>query len=394
MEFGKSSNFSLELNVEEGPYWVRNLSQLRNISQLGNLSQLAFSDLTSSTQASDLTSSTQASDLTSSTQASYLTSSTQAPDLFALEMLKAEMQDIHLPGLGVSLPIIILSMVSCEIVYRLVLANVIPGLFRSIILDFVSAGEATVISWELITIFQQYGQPCWAVFSFICMVVKTYKYRVECVSCPYSHIQSWLKGYIRLQDMFSRVLAQFVGGSVFFRWQGYIWDLGLTNIHIGRSYWMSRGRCLSWLAVPAWTGFLFEFTGALIAGISAILIFDFEILPRVNIHKRIFLNVCVTLSLVLIAFHHTGGFFQPLLAFARTYGCLGVLQEVTIFDHIVVYWLGASIGAVLSMYLAPLVKRILLKLHFFRGNFPVAVPKMTLDVEEEPLVNDNHQHLP
>ena len=59
----------------------------------------------------------------------------------------------------------------------------------------------------------------------------------------------------------------------------------------------------------------------------------------------------MTLLLVLGAFYKTGGFFQPLLALARTLGCVGVLREVTVIDHVLVYWVGPSLGSLLAIYI-------------------------------------------
>ena len=85
------------------------------------------------------------------------------------------------------------------------------------LLDFIAAGEATVVSWELITMFHQYGEPLWAVAAYTAMVVKLYRYRLEVTACPYSHLLSLLQGYISYRDAAARVLAQFLGGSVFYR---------------------------------------------------------------------------------------------------------------------------------------------------------------------------------
>lgn len=130
---------------------------------------------------------------------------------------------------------------------------------------------------------------------------------------------------------------------------------------MARSYWTSYGICQSWLAVPVTVGFSFELGGSLVAGVATTLIFDYELITRLNVHCRIILSSVITMTLVVISFHHTGGFFQPLLAFARTFGCIGVLREVSILDHIIVYWLGATIGAILAMYMAQLLKKVIIK---------------------------------
>ena len=302
---------------------------------------------------------------TVSTFPSTISTTTKFDPFSALQM-KMELQQMQLPGVAVSITIILVTMFSCELLYRLILKNVIPGLFRSVVLDFVCGGEAVVVSWELITVFHQYGQPLWAVLSYLAMSAKLYRYRVEVIACPYTHLQSLLRGWITPKEASARIIAQFIGAEVFFSWQARVWDWGLTGIHVGRSYWMAYGRCAAWLDVPNIVGFCWEFGGGLVCGVAGIIIFDWELFPVASIHRRIAVSTSITLLAVLAAFHKTGGFFQPLLAFGRTFGCVGVLRPVSLLDHLLVYWIGASLGAVLSMYVAPPIKKLMLRLPCLR----------------------------
>ena len=92
---------------------------------------------------------------------------------------------------------------------------------RGVLLDFIAAGEATIVSWELITIFHQYGEPLWILAAYTAMVVKLYKYKWEVTACPYSHVLSLLRGVISYRQAAARILAQFLGGSVFYRHTDY-----------------------------------------------------------------------------------------------------------------------------------------------------------------------------
>ena len=302
-----------------------------------------------------------------------------AADLFSLELLRMEFASVHLPGLLVNIAIILVTMAFCELLFRLILKNILLGLFRSLCLDFISGGEAVVISWELITVFHQYGQPLWAVLTYLVLSAKLYRYRLEISPCPYSHLMAVLKGLMTPRDAAARVLAQFSGAFVFMDWQKHVWDWGWTSAHIGRSYWVSYGLCAAWLDVSNEFGFFVEFSGGLLCGLAGSIIFDWELFPAASIHKRIAASTSITLLLVLAAFHKTGGFFQPLLAFARTFGCVGMLRPVSVLDHVLVYWLAASLGAVVAMYTAPYCKMILQKLPGFRKPLKIA----TLATAEE-----------
>lgn len=52
-------------------------------------------------------------------------------------------------------------------------------------------------------------------------------------------------------------------------------------------------------------------------------------------------------SAFVSAFNFSGGYFNPALATSLKYGCKGN----TFVEHMVVYWLGASVGSVFSIVL-------------------------------------------
>ena len=68
---------------------------------------------------------------------------------------------------------------------------------------------------------------------------------------------------------------------------------------------------------------------------------------HLSLHIRIQLVTLLTVAAVLSAFYYTGGFFHPLLAFIRTFGCVGYYRpEISTSDHLFVYWLGPTSAAV------------------------------------------------
>lgn len=58
------------------------------------------------------------------------------------------------------------------------------------------------------------------------------------------------------------------------------------------------------------------------------------------------------------AFNFSGGYFNPVLATALKWGCRGH----TNLEHIIVYWIGACVGAILSvpLFRMPAVRKVLL----------------------------------
>jgi hypothetical protein len=281
-------------------------------------------------------------------------------DWLGLHKMALEFSYLQLPAILVSPLLVVTAMLMSELACRLVFTHVLPGLVRSFLLDFLAAGEASFLSWELLTLFHAYGLPVWTVATYLTLVGKAYRYRADCVACPYSHLLSCLGGQLAWRQAFLRIGAQLLAGSTFFRLVAAVWDLGLTPIHVSRSYWMAYGHCASWLEVATWAGLLYESGGTLVCGLAAGLIFDPLLWPSLSLHVRILSSCFVTLTAVLAAFFHTGGFFQPLLAYTRTFGCVGVLRRVELLDHVLVYWVGATSGAVAAMYMLPLLRRLLM----------------------------------
>lgn len=68
------------------------------------------------------------------------------------------------------------------------------------------------------------------------------------------------------------------------------------------------------------------------------------------------------------AFNYSGGYFNPVLATALKWGCSGYSNV----DHIIVYWIGACVGAVLSV---PLYKYDVIKKLVGKGSLATLKPK-------------------
>ena len=132
-------------------------------------------------------------------------------------MLNWELNNINLPCLIVSPLIIVISILVSKMFLRVVSDNVIIGTFRSCFLDFITAGEATLISWELLSLFHQYGIAVWGLGAWVTITVKTYRYRADTTACPYTHLLNLMAGLTDLRTAAARVAAQFIGGLVSYR---------------------------------------------------------------------------------------------------------------------------------------------------------------------------------
>lgn len=63
----------------------------------------------------------------------------------------------------------------------------------------------------------------------------------------------------------------------------------------------------------------------------------------------------VATSLVVAAFDYSGGYYNPVLATGLKFGCKGH----TNVEHVIVYWIGASLGAIASVFVYPLMSQSL-----------------------------------
>lgn len=73
-----------------------------------------------------------------------------------------------------------------------------------------------------------------------------------------------------------------------------------------------------------------------------------------NFTHSIYFTCALNSISLFAAFNYSGGYFNPVLATALKWGCGGNSH----IDHLIVYWLGACVGAILSV---PLYKYDVIK---------------------------------
>ena len=105
----------------------------------------------------------------------------------------------------------------------------------------------------------------------------------------------------------------------------------------------------TWFIIDALSNIFSEFLGTFLCGFIGSTFYNNRFLQKhFGLHLRIQLVVLLTVAMVLSAFYYTGGFYQPLLAFIRTFGCVGYYRpDISTSDHVLVYWLGPTLAAVL-----------------------------------------------
>ena len=89
-----------------------------------------------------------------------------------------------------------------DYLFRVILKNVADGHFRRLLLDFTSSIGVCMISWETITVFEEYRSlTVFGIILYSNLLTKAYRYSPWAgVSCPYTLIQSYavyLKSKVR-----------------------------------------------------------------------------------------------------------------------------------------------------------------------------------------------------
>ena len=158
-------------------------------------------------------------------------------------------------------------MIISESLSRVIIKDVAQGYFRRFILDFLASMEASMLSWEIITVFQVYGIAAFGVTLYCNLLAKSYRYHIwKGISCPYTLIQSYVfrarsklvyDETLFLKEIIGRICTQIIGGLLGYKVMQLYWNLHLTPIHISRAYYTSMdGRCLTFLNVNNTTGTL------------------------------------------------------------------------------------------------------------------------------------------
>jgi aquaporin related protein len=101
--------------------------------------------------------------------------------------------------------------------------------------------------------------------------------------------------------------------------------------------------------VPVLHGAIIEGTATLVCRIGSRLIAKRE--PK----YATAIDSFIATSMVCAAFSTSGGYLNPVLATSLKFGCRGH----TPMEHFVVYWIGASLGSLASVYVWPHVEEAL-----------------------------------
>lgn len=128
-----------------------------------------------------------------------------------------------------------------------------------------------------------------------------------------------------------------------------LWSLEIAETHVGRSHSAIYNVCSADLTVPVLHGAIIEGVATMLCRLGSRLIAQRE--PK----YAVAIDSFVATALVCAAFSTSGGYLNPVLATSLKFGCRGH----TPMEHFVVYWVGASLGSLASVYVWPHVEEAL-----------------------------------
>ncbi|XP_016957806.1 aquaporin-11 [Drosophila biarmipes] len=221
------------------------------------------------------------------------------------------------------------------------------GLVPILINEAIAAAELCACCFELIIVADNFGVSMYAVCLFL-LTIWWGRVWGDASACPYTHMEDVVEGRTSFKEMALRSWAELMGGCCVYRVVQLFWWLELAETHRGRAFEV----CNADLQVSPYLGAVIEGVATLLCRLASKTISEKE--PRFGSYIDSFIGT----SLVVAAFNFSGGYFNPVLATALKWGCRGHSH----LEHIIVYWLGACAGAVLSIpvFRLPAVRRILL----------------------------------
>ncbi|KAM7344220.1 aquaporin isoform 2-T4 [Cochliomyia hominivorax] len=255
---------------------------------------------------------------------------------------------MSMTALGISTAFMVGCCVAAQIARR-VARNVLKdqGIVPVLVNEAIAAAELCACCFELIIVADNFGVAAYAVFLFL-LTVWWGKVWGDASACPYTHMEDLLEGKTSLKEVALRTWAELMGGCCVYRIVQVFWWFEFAETHAGRAF----EECNADLQVNPYVGAVIEGFATLLCRLAS------KTLSEKDPKFCSIIDSFIGTSLVVAAFNFSGGYFNPVLATALKWGCRGH----TNLEHIIVYWIGACVGAVLSvpLFKVPTVRKILL----------------------------------
>lgn len=240
--------------------------------------------------------------------------------------------------LVISTAFIVLTLVLAAVSRKLVksIFRSSESIFKQILLEFIATLELCAACFELIIVADNWGVGAYAIYLFL-LTIWWSSHWEEASACPYSPIEDALEGCKTLKTVALTIIAQVLAALVTFSYVQVLWELELVETHRGRAY----EECTADLQVDMIVGAVIEGVATCICRLIS------RTLSESNARFGTVLDAFFGTMMVVAAFNFSGGYFNPALATSLKLGCEGN----TFMEHLVVYWLGATVGSILSVFI-------------------------------------------
>jgi len=249
------------------------------------------------------------------------------------------------PCIAVSLGYILLNCILGEALRKVIQATFPVGLLRTALNEVVAAAELCACGFELIIVADHYGVMAYAVCLFT-LTIWWSQHWGDATACPYIHFEDCINGSMPFLEVVVRTAAEVAGGLAVFRYVQLLWTLEVAETHVGRAHSAAFDKCTADLQIPVVYGAIVEGVATMLCRLTS------KYLSEQEPQYASAIDSFVATSLVVAAFDYSGGYYNPVLATGLKFGCKGH----TNIEHVIVYWIGASLGAIASTYVYPLIK--------------------------------------
>jgi hypothetical protein len=172
---------------------------------------------------------------------------------------------------------------------------------------------------------------------------------------PQVHVVDALCGRRSVSEAAIRIVVLLAAGLITFRLMSAVWRLELSAFHVGRPTALST--CSTpWGHVPTHVSALAEFVGSFVIGIAPRLWLESPRARQMHPVPVVMIVSAMVVGTILPAFSVSGGMYNPMLASVLFGGCSGHSMA----QHVLIYWLGATAGAVAAHCAFPTVRAVVL----------------------------------
>ena len=282
------------------------------------------------------------------------TEATEAPFWFVVEKKNNTVVFQSSNMAWASLALVFATLITCDTLRRHLSALSSNLLARDLVLDTLVTVECCTVSLELGVIFEHYGVGFWLCGLYLNCLYQSLRWQGFKSPSPYMHLIDILSGHQSLAVGAARMAVVVASGVATYRFfVAPFWAWEMSHVHVGRSAATSAQACeIPWQSTPMVQAFLSELVGSFLLIIGPKLVADNPTLQNNEPMLTSGIISGMVVVAVYLAMDVSGGMFNPMLAVVLVGGC----QGHSLLQHVTIYWVGATLGAILGAKIYPSIK--------------------------------------